>query len=200
MQTSPGTFQSLTSRHLASSKVITASYAEPFSFSKTIYYRIPLVWPRSWRWNFEKAIYTVFTVCLSAQRHTHIQTHTCTHRDAGSRGGVTHSQDGDVLGPVQPPDRRLGLADPPHHGHIMFPVENITIRIIVLPNILFICSYSVFIYIYWFLCVFQRMINECKIIFFRWPADIKLLFRKKTIYIYIYIKKALLIYGAGFFR
>lgn len=59
----------------------------------------------------------MFTVCLSAERHTH------THRDAGSGGGVTHGQDGDVLGPVQPPDRRLGLADPPHHGHIMFPVE-----------------------------------------------------------------------------
>lgn len=163
MQTSPGAFQSLTSRHLASSKVITAIYAEPFSFSKTIYYRILFVWPRSWRWNFENAIYTVFTVWLSAHTHTDTQT---PHRDAGSGGGVTHSQDGDVLGPVQPADRRLGLADPLHHGHIMFPVENTTIRIIFLPNILFMCLYLVFFF------------------FPRWHADIKLLFRK-ILHIYI---------------
>ena len=45
------------------------------------------------------------------------------YRDTGSSGRVTHSQDGDVLGPVQPPHRSLGLADPLHHGHIMFPVK-----------------------------------------------------------------------------
>lgn len=57
-------------------------------------------------------------------------THTHTHRDAGSGGGVTHSQDGDVLGPVQPPDGCLGLADPLHHGHIMVPVESIIITMV----------------------------------------------------------------------
>ena len=50
-----------------------------------------------------------------------------TNRDTGSSGGVTHSQDGDVLGPVQPPNRCLGLADPLHHGHIMLTMKNIVI-------------------------------------------------------------------------
>lgn len=54
---------------------------------------------------------------------THTCTHTSeTHRDAGSSCGVAHGQDGDVLGPVHPPHRRLGLADPFDHGDIVFPV------------------------------------------------------------------------------
>lgn len=49
-----------------------------------------------------------------------------THRDACTGGGVTHGQHGEVLGPVQPPDRGLGLTDPPHHGHIMLPTQTST--------------------------------------------------------------------------
>lgn len=49
-----------------------------------------------------------------------------THRDARTRGGVTHGQHGEVLGPVQPPDRGLGLTDPLHHGHIMLARETST--------------------------------------------------------------------------
>lgn len=47
-----------------------------------------------------------------------------TDRDAGSGGGVAHGQDGDVLGPVQPPHCGPGLTDPPHHGHVVFPVRH----------------------------------------------------------------------------
>lgn len=54
-----------------------------------------------------------------------------THRDTGSSCSVTHSQDGDILGSVQPPNRCLGLADPLHHGHIMFPVKNIIIALVI---------------------------------------------------------------------
>lgn len=74
----------------------------------------------------------VFSISLS---HTH------THRDAGSRGGVTHSQDGDVLGPIQPPDRCPGLADPLHHGHIMLPVKNIIISGVISSSVLTVEDY-----------------------------------------------------------
>lgn len=51
-----------------------------------------------------------------------------THRDTRPGGGVTHSQHGEVLGPVQPPDGGLGLTDPLHHGHVMLPAETSTRR------------------------------------------------------------------------
>lgn len=49
-----------------------------------------------------------------------------THRDTRPGGGVTHGQHGEVLGPVQPPHRGLGLTDPLHHGHVMLPAETST--------------------------------------------------------------------------
>lgn len=66
---------------------------------------------------------------------------THTHRDTSSSGGVTHGQDGDVLGPVQPPDRCPGLADPLHHGHIMFPVKSIIITVIISSSVI-LCTLS----------------------------------------------------------
>ena len=44
------------------------------------------------------------------------------HLDAGTCGGLTHGEDGDVLGSVQPPHTRLGLTDPLHHGNVVLPL------------------------------------------------------------------------------
>lgn len=91
-------------------------------------------------------------VCVTSSVHVSFSTqtthslylyisHTHTHRDAGSRGGVTHSQDGDVLGPIQPPDRCPGLADPLHHGHIMLPVKNIIISRVISSSVITVEDY-----------------------------------------------------------
>lgn len=45
----------------------------------------------------------------------------CTYHDTGSRGGVTRSQNGDVLSPVQPSNGCVRLTDPFYHGYIMIP-------------------------------------------------------------------------------
>lgn len=51
------------------------------------------------------------------------------YRNACTGGGVTHGQHGEVLGPVQPSDRGLGLTDPLHHGHIMLPMQTSAARL-----------------------------------------------------------------------
>lgn len=43
-----------------------------------------------------------------------------THLYTGSDGGVTHSEEGHALGPVEPSYRCMGVADPLHHAHIVF--------------------------------------------------------------------------------
>ncbi|TNN57219.1 hypothetical protein EYF80_032553 [Liparis tanakae] len=40
------------------------------------------------------------------------------HLGAGARGGLAHAQHRLVLGPVQPPHREAGAADPAHHGDV----------------------------------------------------------------------------------
>ena len=49
-----------------------------------------------------------------------------TYRDTCTGGRVTHGQHGEVLGPVQPFDSGLGLADPLYHGHIMLSKQTLT--------------------------------------------------------------------------
>lgn len=93
-------------------------------------------------------------------------TPTHTHRDTGSSCCVTHSQDGDVLDPVQPPNRCLGLADPLHHGHIMFSVKNIIIALVIWCSVR-ICTLSkkwiVIIEVWVFLvkCPQLEDLNDC---------------------------------------